>query len=67
MNQLTDTRELRYRIQMCKSQDELDRIVKRNKSAIHEHSYMSFVIENTRRTIRHIETTHLACMTYLQN
>lgn len=67
MNALADTRELRYRIQMCKSQDELDRIVKRNKTAIHEHSYMRFVIENTRRVIRHIETIQMAYLSYLQN
>lgn len=61
------TKELRYRIQMCKSQTELDRIVKRNKSVIHEHSYMSFVVENTRRIIRHYETMRLACLDYLKN
>lgn len=61
------TKELRYQIQMCRTQEELDRIVRRNKSSIHEHSYLSFIVENTRRVIRHIETIKYHCQTHLQN
>jgi hypothetical protein len=64
---MTETKELRYRIQMCRSQEELDLIVRRNRAAIHEHSFMRFVIENTRRNIRHIEHANAICKTYLQN
>jgi hypothetical protein len=60
-------KELRYQIQMCRSQEELDKVVRRNRKAIHEHSFMRFVIENTRRNIRHIEHARAICQTYLQN
>lgn len=67
MNNLELTRDLRYQIQMCKSQSELDTVIKHNRRAIHEHSYMKFVVENTRRVIRHIETIKYHCQTHLQN
>jgi hypothetical protein len=64
---MKETKELRYQIQKARSQKELDLIVRRNKSAIHEHSFMRFVVENTRRNIRHIEHAKAVCQTYLQN
>lgn len=67
MKNLELTRDLRYQIQMCKSQSELDTVIKHNRRAIHEHSYMRFVVENTRRVIRHIETARDICQLYLQN
>lgn len=67
MKNLELTKDLRYLIQMSRSQEELDRIVRRNKSSIHEHSYLSFIVENTRRVIRHIETARVMCNSYLKN
>ena len=67
MKNLELTKELRYQIQMSRTQEELDRIIRRNKAVIHEHSYMRFVVENTWRVIRHIETAKMNCKTYLQN
>jgi len=67
MTALSDTHELRYQIQMCRSQEELDKIVRRNKKTIHAHSFMRLVIENTRRIIRRFEYQRLSCLTHLQN
>jgi len=64
---MNSTKELRYQIQMCRDQESLDKIVKRNKSVIHEHSYMRFIVENSRRVIRHIEHAKIMCRSYLQN
>ncbi len=64
---MKETKELRYQISMCRDQESLDRIVKRNRSLIHEHSYLRFVVENSRRVIRHIEHAKNICQTYLQN
>ena len=64
---MKDTKELRYAIQKARNQEELDLIVKRNREAIHEHSFMKFVVENTRRNIRHIEHARTICKTFLQN
>lgn len=67
MTALADTHELRYQIQMCRSQKDLDRIIRRNKKAIHRHSFLKLVIENTRRIIRRFESQKLICSTYLQS